>query len=303
MINVHPKAGKNSNDHKEYMGEDYAPYNIIAKAKAFIRQNQSEPFFLYVPFVVPHAAIQIPDAELEAYAFNETPHVIGGARAYTPHPKPRAARAAMISRMDRDVGDMMALLKELGLDNNTLVFFSSDNGATTAGGSDIDFFGSTAGLRGEKGTLYEGGIRAPLIARWPNKIKAGSENNQLSAFWDMLPTFSELLQQPSPDNIQGISILPGLLGDQSDVQHESLYWEFHSRNPSQAVVMGDWKAIRHFNKVKGRKGLLPGKTFLYHLVDDPQEAVNLADIHPQLIARAEAIMAQRQSAPHTPWNF
>ena len=303
VINVHPKARKGSNDHKEYMGEDYAPYKIVAKAKAFIRKNQGEPFFLYVPFVVPHAAMQIPDAELEAYAFTETPHVIGGARAYTPHPKPRAARAAMISRMDRDVGDMMTLLEELGLDDNTLVFFSSDNGATTAGGSDIKFFNSTAGLRGEKGTLYEGGIRAPLIARWPSKIKPGSENNQLSAFWDMLPTFAELLQQPSPEAIQGISILPGLLGEHSDERHESLYWEFHSRNPSQAVVIDDWKAIRHFSKVKGRKELVAGKTALYHLVDDPEETMDLADSHPQLTAQAEAIMAQRQSAPHAPWNF
>ncbi|ACA87923.1 arylsulfatase [Shewanella woodyi] len=302
-INVHPKLDRDKSDHREYMGKDYAPYKILARAKEFISQNRDEAFFLYVPFVVPHAAIQIPDKELDGYQFDETAHRLGEPRAYTPHPKPRAARAAMISRMDRDVGDIMAMLKELGLDDNTLVLFSSDNGATAAGGSDINFFNSTAGARGEKATLYEGGIRAPLIARWPGNISAGSESDHLSAFWDMLPTFAQLLDLSVPEGIQGISMLPTLLGKPQNQQHESLYWEFFSRNPSQAVVMGNWKAIRHYSKERGKGALELGATALYNLQEDPSESQNLAAKHPELVKKAEMIMAQRQRSPHLPWNF
>ncbi|MCL1037222.1 arylsulfatase [Shewanella submarina] len=302
-INVHPRPGS-AGDYQEYMGPDYAPYLIVARAKEFIRKHKDEAFFLYLPFVVPHAALQIPDAELEGYDFDETPHMVTDRSDYTPHPRPRAARAAMISRMDRDVGEVMALLKELELDSNTLVLFSSDNGAATAGGSDIEFFNSTNGLRGEKATLYEGGIRAPLIARWPGQVEPGSHSGVISAFWDILPTFAELLGKTVPADIQGKSVLSSMLEQDQNQIHDALYWEFHSKNPSQAVIMGDWKAIRHFHKSEGRgRALSAGPIALYNLARDPSETNNLASLHPELVQQAEQLMAQRQVSPRDEWNF
>ncbi|MGI2258045.1 arylsulfatase [Shewanella sp. GXUN23E] len=305
VIDVHPKPSEVQPYHA-YMGPDYAPDLIFAKAQDFVRRYQHEPFFLYVPFVVPHAALQVPDEALAQYEFDEVPHQVTGGNDYTPHPRPRAARAGMISAMDAQVGQMMALLKELHLDDNTLVFFSSDNGASSAGGSDIDFFASTAGLRGEKATLYEGGIRAPMIARWPGNIKPGSESQVVSAFWDMLPTFAELLGIPAPVTIQGQSLLPALRGKEQQV-HDTLYWEFHAGNPSQAVVMGDWKAIRHFTRTKGADkkhgAMVPGNIELYQLGSDPAESVDVAAQHPQLVARALAVMNQRQASSLDIWNF
>src|SRR5262249_33070172 len=135
-------------------------------------------------------------------------------------------------------------LKELKIDETTIVFFSSDNGPHKEGGVDPTFFKSSGPLRGIKRDLYEGGIRVPLIVRWPGKIKAGQVNSQPWAFWDFLPTAAALAETGTPPKIDGISMLPSLLGQSSTNQHESFYWEFHERGFQQAMRMGDWKAVR-----------------------------------------------------------
>ena len=169
----------------------------------------------------------------------------------------------MITRMDRDVGRLMALLKELGLDDNTLVFFASDNGASSrCAGTDPEFFHSNGDLRGYKQDLYEGGIRTPFIARWPGRIKAGATSDLVGAFWDMMPTLCEIAGAPAPAGIDGLSIAPTLLGQTGQKLHEYLYWEYHSDGRAQAVRFGDWKAVRnHVQKIARRnaRALQPGQ--------------------------------------------
>ena len=198
---------------KKFQGKDYAGDRMGEQCLEFIKQNKDNPFFLYFASPVPHVSIQIPDDSLAEYdgKFPETPYL--GTMGYLPHPKPRAAYAAMITRMDRDVGRIMKLLKELGIDDNTLVIFTSDNGPTFNGGSDSKFFESAGPFKGLKTEVYEGGIRIPFIARWPKIIAAGSTSDHLSAFWDMMPTFTELAGAKTPKNTDGISMLPTLLGN------------------------------------------------------------------------------------------
>jgi arylsulfatase len=266
--------------YREYSGTHYAADLMTEEALQFIRQNKANPFFLYLPYPIPHVALQVPEDSLKEYEgrFPETPYK--GQKAYLPHMTPRAAYAAMITRMDRDVGRIMALLKELGLDEDTLVIFTSDNGPTYAGGVDYTFFDSAGPLRGLKGSLYEGGVRVPMIARWPGKIKAGSKNHHISAFWDFLPTFTELAGCAAPGDIDGLSLLPTLTGKQAaQKQHEYLYWE-HARK-HQAVRMGRWKGIRH----------LPDMTIeLYDLENDLGETRDVASQHPEIVQKIAGIM-------------
>ena len=185
----------------------------------------------------------------------------------------------MVSRMDRDVGRIMALLKELDLDDDTLVIFSSDNGPTYAGGADSAFFESAGPLRGLKGSVYEGGIRVPFIARWPGKIEAGSTSGHISAFWDFLPTCCELIGENPPGNIDGISMLPTLLGHpEKQNKHDLLYWELRGQ---QAIRMGDWKAVRTRPN---------GKIELYNLSTDLAEQHNVADKNPEILARMAELL-------------
>lgn len=254
-------------------------HDVIAEeALQFIRSNKDRPFFLYVPFTIPHVALQVPDDSLAEYRGRWTDPPYDGSKGYVAHAHPRACYAAMISRMDRDVGRIMAQLKELGLDENTLVIFSSDNGPTYAGGADAAFFESAGPLHGLKGSVWEGGIRVPFIARWPGRIEPGSESDHVCAFWDFLPTCAELLGEQPLAGIDGISILPTLLGrPQHQKKHEHLYWELSNQ---QAVRMGDWKALR----------LKPGQRIqLFNLGTDLGEQKDVADEHPDIVARAEAI--------------
>ncbi len=263
----------------EYSGKQYSMDMMVEEALGFIRNNRENPFFLYLPFPVPHVAIQVPEDSLKEYegAFPERPYK--GEKGYLPHPAPRAGYAAMITRMDREIGRIMAQLKELGLDKNTLVIFSSDNGPTFNGGTDSDFFKSAGPLRGLKTTLYEGGIRVPMIARWPGKIEPGSESDHVSAFWDFLPTFAELLGIEPPKDIDGISLLPTLLGKpEKQKKHDYLYWEFRGR---QAVRLGDWKAYR-----RGGSGDIQ----LYNLSEDIGEQHDAANQNPDIVSRIKEIM-------------
>ncbi|MFC1783031.1 arylsulfatase [Planctomycetota bacterium] len=225
----------------EYSGEQYSVDLMVDEALEFIKTNKDNPFFLYLPFPVPHVALQVPEDSLAEYegTFPETPYK--GEKSYLPHRAPRAAYAAMITRMDKHIGRIMDLVKELGLDDNTLVMFSSDNGPTFNGGTDSAFFESAGPLRGLKASLYEGGIRVPMIARWPGKIKSNSITDHPSAFWDVLPTITELMGIDAPQDIDGISFLPTLLQKQNQKTHDYLYWEY---NGAQALRMGDWKTYR-----------------------------------------------------------
>lgn len=282
-------------------GESYSQDYFVNWGLDFIRENKEQPFFLYLPFAVPHLSIQVPDSAVEEYRKTvkeeEYQH-----RGYLPHPYPRATYAAMVTHMDQGVGQIMDLVKELGLDDNTLILFSSDNGPAynRLGGSDSVYFDSANGFRGFKGSLYEGGIRVPLVARWPGKIKAGSVTNQLSAFWDILPTFCELAGIEPPEGIDGISLAPTLLG-QTDIQqqHDYLYWEFAAYGGQQAVRMGNWKAVRQ-NMLKGKNPVI--KTELYDLESDPAESVDLASKHPDVLKKLEQAMKDAR-VPSTTYPF
>jgi arylsulfatase A len=264
-------ADKDPNDPQSYvpyLGKQYSFDVMLDDALNFIRANQGNPFFIYFTPTIPHLALQVPEDSVKEYegAFPETPYK--GESGYLPNRTPRATYAGMISRLDRGVGRIMDLLRELRLDENTLVIFTSDNGATATGGggADTSFFESNGALRGQKATLYEGGIRVPLIARWPGTVAAGTVNSLVCAFWDFLPTFADLLGNRPPADTDGTSILPALLGnDKLQKQHEYLYWEYAKQY--QAVRMGQWKAVRPH----------PSKPIeVYDLKTDEAERVDIA---------------------------
>ncbi len=265
--------------YEPYGGKEYSMDLIVEEALQFVRDNRERPFFLYLPFTIPHAALQVPEDSLAEYqgAFPETPYL--GDKGYTPHPAPRAAYAAMVTRMDREIGRILRLIEELGLDGDTIVFFTSDNGPTFNGGTDSDFFESAGPLRGLKQDLYEGGIRVPLVARWPGKIAPGTVTDHVSAFWDFLPTLTTIAGAATPDSVDGLSMLPALEGRPSEQrQHEHLYWEYHG---GQAVRLGD---------LKGFRASVGDLVELYDLSTDVGEEHDVAGQHPDIVARIEEIM-------------
>ena len=203
-----------------YVGKEYSADSIAAQARAFVRANQDRPFFCYVPTTVPHLALQVPEDSLAEYRgrFDDQPY--DGSRGYLPHQYPRAAYAAMVTRMDREIGRLMDLVKELGLDGNTLFIFSSDNGPlyNRLGGTDCEFFNSHGGLRGRKGSLYEGGFRVPTLVRWAGRIKGGTTSDYVSGFEDWIPTLLELIgaKAATPAGLDGVSLAPILLGRKQD---------------------------------------------------------------------------------------
>lgn len=281
-----------------FKGSDYSADHMIEEALGFIRENRDGPFFLYFPSTIPHLALHIPDEELEPYLgkWEETPYLRDTEKGYTPHQTPRAAYAAMISRLDRDVGRIMQELKSLGLDENTLVMFSSDNGTTFLKQEvDYEFFESVGPLRGFKSSLYEGGIRVPMIARWPGKIEASTTSEHLSAFWDVMPTMAEVAGVKPPQETDGISFLATLLGKPGTQQkHDFLYWEFAGHGGLQAVRMGDWKAVRQ--DLLNEDSSQPLKTELYNLSSDIGETTDVASQYPGVVRQMEAIM----ESEHTP---
>lgn len=255
------------------------------EALDFVRKNKSQPFFLFLPFTVPHLALQVPDDSLAEYAgkFPETPYK---GKAYQHHDQPRAAYAAMITRMDRSLGRLMDLLKELKLDSNTLIVFTSDNGPIGGlAGTDAEFFASRGNLRGMKGSLYEGGIRTPLVVRWPGRITPGRTTDHLTAFWDILPTVCDVAGVEKPTDTDGISWMPLLL-KQEQKTHDHLYWEFPGYRGQQAVREGKWKAVRQ-DMIKG-----PSAVELYDLEADPTESKNVADANKPVVDRLTQVMAR-----------
>lgn len=267
-----------------YRGKQWSHDLFEKEALDFVRAHKDAPFFLYVPFTVPHVAIQVPDEALEPYKdWPETPY--WGEKGYLPHPRPRAGHAAMISRLDRSVGRILDLVASLGLDDDTLVIFSSDNGSIDlAGGHDLKFFEANGPLRGQKGQLSEGGIRIPFLARWPGKIKAGATADAPVAFWDMLPTLCDVAEIAGPAGLDGKSFLPLLKGGPGP-DREFLYWEFPSGGGQQAVRMGKWKGLR----LDINKGKAPIQ--LFDLDADLGETTDVAAQHPDIAGKIEKIMA------------
>ncbi len=266
-------------------GKTYSHDVIHAQSLHFIRDNKDKPFFLYLPVTIPHAAMHAPEDEMKPWRkqFPQFENVIGKYRG--PHVRnPVAAFAAMMTRLDRGVGEISALLKELKIDEHTIIFITSDNGPHLEGGHRPKFFDSNGPLKGFKRDLYEGGIRAPLIARWPGKVKAKSVSGHISAHWDMLPTMCELAGIETPANLDGLSMVNELTGKPQKA-HDYLYWEFSPQGGKQAVRMGDWKGIR-----LGLRKNRDAPVMLFNLKDDIGENKNIADQHPKVAAKMLAIM-------------
>jgi arylsulfatase A-like enzyme len=294
----------------------FAPDIIHEKALEFIEKNNpkktGKPFFLYYPSTIPHAELIAPEDEiLQQFIgkFDERPFPGGNTQdvksaaygpnmsipAYCPQENPKAVFAALITRLDRQVGEIIKKLQELGIDDNTIVIFTSDNGAHAEGGIHPDDFNSNGKWRGMKRDLYEGGIRVPMIVRWPGKVKAGTTSDHISAFWDILPTFCEIGGVAAPANIDGISMLPVLLGhDSEQKQHEYLYWEFPALGGRQAIRKGHWKGVRY--NVKGNP---EAEIELYNLDDDPSEKNNIASEFPEIIREMKGLFEKARAGSET----
>ncbi len=290
-------ADEDSNpiDWSRFAGEHYAPELFIQHAEAFIRAHADEPFFLYYPSALPHLALQVPETLLESYPSDWDPTPYLGQRGYLPHPRPRAAYAAMITHLDLEVGRLLAALEEEGILEETLFLFTSDNGPSYAGGVDHKFFESSAGLRGLKGSLYEGGLRVPLIASWPGVIAAGTESARVSAFQDLLPTLCAIAGARVPEELDGIDLSATLRGRPARMgARPPLYWELGRR---QALLHGNHKLVRQANK----EGKVTAE--LYDLKNDPYEKANLAASEPALLqrmidrAQAERVNSQLFAGP------
>lgn len=277
-------------------GKTYAHGLIMEEAYSFISSNRRQPFFCFLPVTIPHAAMHVPEEYSAPFRkqFPEFENKVGKYRG--PLVKnPIAAFAGMMTKLDDNVGQILSLVKELGIDDNTIIMLTSDNGPHQEGGHDPKFFNSNGPLRGFKRDLYEGGVRVPLLARWPGKIDAGSVSHHISAHWDMLPTFCEMAKVDAPAT-DGISMLPALLR-QKQTAHDYLYWEFYERGGRRAARFGDWKAVQ-LNVHKN----LNGPIELFDLSKDIGETKNIAAEHPQRIARAKEIFADAHS-PSEHWRF
>lgn len=286
--------------YEKYRGVDYAIDFMTREAVTWLRSNGSKPFFLYFAPTIPHVSLQVPEAALKEYegAFPETPYT--GNNRYLPHRTPRAAYAAMITYLDAQVGQILDTLKEIGADERTLVIFTSDNGAIyDVGGAPTRFFESNGPLRGHKTNLYEGGIRVPMIARWPGHIRPGTTSTHVGANWDFWTTFAELTGGKAIEGSDGISIAPTLLGRSGQRVHESLYWEFHAQGASQAVRMGRWKGIR---RELAKRPDAPIE--LYDLERDERETTDVAAANPDVVRRIGELMRTSRTPAVLPrWNF
>ena len=272
----------------------YAPALIQEEALAFLEDNREGPFFLYYPHVVPHAELAAPDSLVTRFAeqfgpeeawqgTDSGPNYRQG--SYESAKRPHATFAAMVTLLDQHVGQIIDKLEQLGIRDNTLVIFTSDNGPHTEGGADPDFFDSNGPLRGYKRDLYEGGIRVPMIASMPGFVAIG-ETDHVSTFWDVLPTLAELVGAEAPEGLDGISFLPTLGGAaQEQPAHDHLYWEFHERGGRLAVRQDNWKGIRYNAKAEPDSRLE-----LYDLSADPGETTNLAAEHPEVVARLDSLL-------------
>ncbi len=295
-----------NNQEKEEFAENagkakglYAPEKIQANTLSFIEQNQNTPFFLFVTSPIPHAELAAPAADMEKHRGKYEPETQyegydEGERyregPYESQAECHAAFAAMVDILDRQVGEIMQKLESLGIADNTLIMFSSDNGPHLEGGADPDYFDSNGPLKGYKRDLYEGGIRVPMVAKWLGVIEAGSSTDHISAFWDLMPTLAEIVGADIPAAIDGISYLPTLKGATDQKQHDYLYWEFHERGGRVAIRKGKWKAVK-YNYLKEPDA----RAELYDLDNDIGEETNLAEQYPEVVKEMEQIMKEART--------
>lgn len=287
-----------SNREKVALDEQtYTATMIHAEALRFIRDNRQRPFFAFLPVTIPHAAMQAPEPYVAPFRkkFRQFENKIGR-YAGTETKNPIAAFAGMMTLVDEQLGEVLDLLKALELDDRTIVLLSSDNGPHQEGGHNPTFFDSNGPFKGHKRDLYEGGIRAPLIARWPGVVDAGSTSDHISAHWDMLPTFCELAEIAAPAT-DGLSMVAELSGEGMQPQHKYLYWEFYERGGKKAVRFGEWKAVQ-LNLHQNPNAPIE----LYHLPTDPGEENNVAAEHPEQVKRAKAYMKEAHE-PSPFWQF
>lgn len=286
---------------------DYAPELIHRQVMNFIDKNHDKPFFIYYPTIIPHAELVAPEAYMAKFrgkllpekSFNGVKYGAPNYKrgGYESQPEAHAAFAAMITLLDDQVGEIMDRLKKYGIDNNTIVIFTSDNGPHLEAGADPEYFNSNGPWRGYKRDLYEGGIREPMLARWPKYIAPGSKTDHISAFWDVLPTFAEIVQQQPPQDIQGISFVPTLTGKGKQKEHDYLYWEFHEWEGRQAIRRGKWKYVVYnvLNKEKR-------KAMLFDLDTDPGETKDIAAQHPDIVKELQTLM-DRSRVPSSSFPF
>lgn len=259
---------------------------IFEQALDFIRANRERPFFCFLPVTIPHAALEAPEEAVAPFraAFPQFEDRVGKYAGETTQ-NPPAAFAAMVTRLDGDVGRLVDRLEELGLTDETLIVFTSDNGPHREGGHAPDFFDSNGPLRGYKRDLYEGGIRAPTVVCWPGRVAPGSESDFASAGWDWLPTLCGVAGIEAPVGLDGVSLLPTLTGDGEQTEHGYLYWEFHEKGGRQAIRWGPWKAVRY-----GVRESPDSTPELYNLDADPGETTNVAAEHPGVVAELADLM-------------
>ena len=299
------KGWKNSDipslaDFSKFKGNEFTGDLMNKEAVKFIEQSSAKgkPFFLYYPTPIPHVALQLPDHALNKYQgqFQESPYL--GDKGYFPHQTPRAAYAGMVTLLDDYIGELLETLRKTGQDNNTLIIFTSDNGPTFNGGSDSVFFESAKPFRGLKMDLYEGGIRAPFIAYWPNKISPGQQSDLISAQWDMMATFADIIGGKANSDTDGISILPTLLNQGYQPKHSHLQWEYPEKGGQQAIRMGKWKGIR-----TNVKNDLNAPVQLYDLSNDVNEQHDVSSAHPAVVKKIKNLMLQRSTASHRKWEL
>ena len=276
----------------------YAPDIIHKAALEFIEAKRNKPFFLFYPNIIPHAEMFAKEEnmalsrgkfepEKSFKGVDEGPSYRKG--PYGSQPEAHAAFAAMIKHLDDYVGEILAKLTEMGLEKNTIVIFASDNGPHLEGGADPDYFNSNGNLKGYKRDMYEGGIRTPMLVRWTGVVRPGSVSDHVSAFWDIMPTLAEITGVKIPENIDGISFMPELLG-KKQAKHEYLFWEFHEQGGKMAVRMDNWKAVkRDINKTPR------GLTELYDLSVDEGETNDLAASNPEIVKKMEQFMIEAHS--------
>ena len=286
-------------DFEYYRGKDFAADKMTEKAVQFINKHSKEPFFLYLPYTIPHLSLQAPEAYVKKYIgqFDEKPYF--GQKGYAATKYPLSTYAAMITYLDDQVGIIMEKIKKMGLDNNTIIMFSSDNGATFSAGVDTKFFNSVSGLRGLKMDVYEGGISVPFIARWPGKIKANTTSNHSSIQYDLMATLAEMTGT-NPGKTDGISFLPTLTGkNSSQKNHEFLYFEYPENGGQLAVRLGNWKGVKR-NVRKEPNGAWE----LYDMATDRKETNNVAALHPDIIQKITETAKREHTHPVVmDWEF
>ncbi|MGD9419094.1 MAG: arylsulfatase [Verrucomicrobiota bacterium JB025] len=292
-------------NNRRHTGDTYIHDEFMKEIMGYLDQRKKDgrPFFLHYAALIPHATIVAPDEWIERYRgkVDEVSPFKGGGGGgrnaqYGPVEEPKATFAGMVSRLDWEIGEIRKKLEELGLADNTLIMFSSDNGPHGEGGHSPDHFGSNGPLRGGKRDMFEGGVRVPLIAWWPGKIAAGSESEHLSAFWDVMPTLCELTGASSPESIDGISFLPTLLGQGGQAQHDYLYWEFYEQGGKRAALTQKWKAVQ-LNVGGGGDPMM-----LFDIHADIGEKNDVAAQYPEVVDQFRGIFKKAHTpSPKVKW--